>query len=252
MQNLGSKVTMGKSLKLKQNKILIMCGGQGKRLGTISKKLPKPLMNIGKRTILEYKLEQYQRQGFNDFIFCVGYKGELIQTLVKQINGIHAEFSDAGESAGILARLFYAKPLFYDQVLMTYGDTFTDLQLSALYSVHQKSNNEATIVVAPIKNPFGLVEFNAEQQVTFFKEKPILNYFIGYAVINKSALELIPDKVINMPDGEGIVTFFKILMGMDLLGCYFHSGLQTTFNTQEEFEKVEQEIINFCTAIEDT
>ena len=55
-----------------------------------------------------------------------------------------------------------------------------------------------------------------------------------------------------MPDGEGIVTFFKILMGMDLLGCYFHSGLQTTFNTQEEFGKVEQEIINFCTVREDT
>ena len=84
------------------------------------------------------------------------------------------------------------------------------------------------------------------------KEKPILNYYIGYAVINKSALELIPEKVINMPDGEGLVTFFKILMGMDLLGCYFHSGLQTTFNTPEEFEKAEKEIVNFCTAIEDT
>ena len=69
---------MGKSLKLKQNKILIMCGGRGKRLGSISKSIHKPLMNIGKRTILEYKVEQYQRQGFNDFIFCVGYKGELI------------------------------------------------------------------------------------------------------------------------------------------------------------------------------
>ena len=235
---------MGKSLKLKQNKILIMCGGRGKRLGSISKSIPKPLMNIGKRTILEYKVEQYQRQGFNDFIFCVGYKGELIQTLVKQINGIQAEFSDAGESAGILARLFYAKTLFDDQVLMTYGDTFTDMKLSALCSVHQKSNNEATIVVAPIKNPFGLVEFDGDKQVIFFKEKPILNYYIGYAVINKSALELIPEKVINMPDGEGLVTFFKILMGMDLLGCYFHSGLQTTFNTKEEFEKGKKKLLN--------
>ena len=243
---------MGKKYKLNEIKILIMCGGRGKRLGSMSDSIPKPLMNIDKRIILEYKIEQYRSQGFNDFIFCVGYKGELIQTLVKQINGIQAEFSDAGESAGILARLYCAKQLFDDQVLMTYGDTFTDLQLRALFSVHQKSNNEATIVVAPIKNPFGLVEFNDDNQVIFFKEKPILNYYIGYAVINKSALELIPEIVINMPDGEGLVTFFKILMGMDLLGCYFHSGLQTTFNTQEEFEKVEQEIIKFFTAIEDS
>ena len=54
-----------------------------------------------------------------------------------------------------------------------------------------------------------------------------------------------------MPNGEGLVTFFKILMAMDLLGCYFHAGLQTTFNTREELEKTEQEIINFCTLIED-
>ena len=242
---------MGKSLKLKQNKILIMCGGRGKRLGSISKSIPKPLMNIGKRTILEYKVEQYQRQGFNDFIFCVGYKGELIRKIVKQVDGIQAEFSDAGESSGILSRLDFAKSLFDEQVLMTYGDTFTDLQLSALNSAHQKHNNEATIVVAPIKNPFGLVEFNAEQQVTFFKEKPILNYFIGYAVINKSALELIPDKVINMPDGEGIVTFFKILVGMDLLGCYFHSGIQTTFNTPEELKIAKKDIVKFFTTMED-
>jgi NDP-sugar pyrophosphorylase family protein len=134
---------------------------------------------------------------------------------------------------------------------MTYGDTFTDLQLSALISAHKKQKNEATIVVAPIKNPFGLVEFNAEKQVTFFKEKPILNYFIGYAVINKSALELIPDKVINMPDGEGIVTFFKILMGMDLLGCYFHSGIQTTFNTPEELKIAKKDIVKFFTTMED-
>ena len=118
-------------------------------------------------------------------------------------------------------------------------------------SEHQKGSNEATVVVAPIQNPFGLVEFNDNKQVTYYKEKPILKYYIGYAVINKSALELIPEKVINMPNGEGLVTFFKILMAMDLLGCYYHAGLQTTFNTREELEKTEKEIINFCTVIED-
>ena len=238
-------------LEVQKMKILIMCGGHGKRLGSMTKNIPKPLVKINDKTILDLKIEQYQYQGFTSFIFCVGYKGELIRKSIDGKSGIHAEFSDAGESAGILSRLNFAKSLFDEQVLMTYGDTFTDLQLSALNSAHQKHNNEATIVVAPIKNPFGLVEFNAEQQVTFFKEKPTLIYFIGYAVINKSALELIPDKVINMPDGEGIVTFFKILMGMDLLGCYFHSGIQTTFNTPEELKIAKKDIIKFFTTMED-
>ena len=234
-------------LEVQKMKILIMCGGQGKRLGSMTKNIPKPLVKINDKTILDLKIEQYQYQGFTSFIFCVGYKGELIRKSIDGKSGIHAEFSNAGEKAGILSRIFHAKQIIGDQVLMTYGDTYTDIDLCELIFSHQKSGNEVTIVTAPIQNPFGLVEFNHENKVTFFKEKPILNYFIGYAMINKSALDLVPQKVINMPDGKGLVTFFKILMGMDLLGSYFHSGLQTTFNTKDELKKAKSKMIRFYT-----
>ena len=234
-------------LVIQKMKILIMCGGRGQRLGSVTDRIPKPLVKIDDRTILEHKIDQYRSQGFRDFIFCVGYKGELIRNLVEQKSGIHVEFSDAGEKAGILARLFHAKPLFDNRIMMTYGDTFTDLQLNDLYATHQKSCNEATIVVGPIRNPFGLVEFNDENKITYFKEKPILNYYIGYAIINKSALDLVPQKVIDMPDGKGLVTFFTILMGMELLGGYFHSGLQITFNTKDELMKAKHKMIRFYT-----
>jgi len=233
--------------EVQKMKILFMCGGRGKRLGTVTKTLPKPLVKIDDRTILDLKIEQYQNQGFRNFIFCIGYKGKLIRDSIEKKSGIHAEFSDAGEEAGILARIFYAKQIISDPVLMTYGDTFTDIELNKLFYAHQKSNNEVTIVTAPIQNPFGLMEFDHENKVTLFKEKPILNYYIGYAVINKSALDLVPQKVVDMPDGEGLVTFFKILMGMKLLGCYFHSGLQTTFNTIDELKKAKHKMTRFYT-----
>jgi len=233
--------------KVKRLKILIMCGGRGKRLGSMTKKVPKPLVKIGDRTILDYKIEQYQNQGFNNFIFCIGYKGELIRDLINNKRGINAEFSDAGQNAGILERLFCAKNKIGNQVLMSYGDTFTDIDLYKYFEAHQQSNNEVTIVTAPIENPFGLVEFNHENKVIQFQEKPILNYYIGYAIINRSALNLVPEKVINMPDGSGLITFFKILMGMGLLGTYFHSGLQTTFNTKDELKKAKKDMIRFYT-----
>lgn len=233
--------------EVKKMKILIMCGGRGKRLGTMTKKVPKPLVKIDNRTILDLKIEQYQYQGFRNFVFCIGYKGELIRKSIEKKSGIHAEFSDAGEKAGILARIFHAKQISSDQVLITYGDTFTDINLCELFFKHLKSGNEVTIVTAPIKNPFGLVEFNHDNKVISFKEKPILNYYIGYAIINKSALDLVPQKVIDMPDGKGLVTFFKILMGMELLGSYFHSGLQTTFNTKDELKKAKHKMIRFYT-----
>lgn len=228
-----------------------MCGGRGKRLGKLTEKLPKPLMKIGEKTVLELKLRNYIQQGFNDFIICIGYKGSLIKEAIEKFNfSSSCKFSDEGEPAGILKRLYAAKDLFDERVILTYGDTYTDINLLQLSETHIRSDNEATIVIAPIQNPFGLVEFDKNSKVTYFKEKPILNYYIGYAIINKSALELIPQKVINMPDGEGLVMFYKILMAMEKLGAFYHSGLQITFNTEDELKIMQEKFIDFYTARE--
>ena len=127
------------------------------------------------------------------------------------------EFSDAGLNAGILERIYNARDFFEDQILMTYGDTFTDIKLKKLIDAHRNSNNEVTIVTAPIQNPFGLVEFDKDNKATYLKEKPTLNYYIGYAIINKSAFDLVSSEVISMSDGDGLITFFKaLIMGLIL------------------------------------
>ena len=96
-------------------KILIMCGGRGTRLGHLTDQTPKPLIKLNSKTILETKLEAYSRQGFDQFVFCIGYKGELIrETIAQSPLKMQAEFSDAGEEAGILERLYQARNLFDD------------------------------------------------------------------------------------------------------------------------------------------
>ena len=182
------------------------------------------------------------------FVFCIGYKGSLVKKLIMESTNINAKFSDAGIEAGILSRLNHAKDLYEDHVLMTYGDTFTDLKLEELIKAHSNSDNEATIVVSPIQNPFGLVEFNKENKITYFKEKPILNYYIGYAVINKTALEIVPESAINLPDGNGLVELYKTLQEKNLLGSYFHGGLEATFNTKEELASAKSKVKRFYTA----
>ncbi len=232
-------------------KILIMCGGRGRRLGKVGEGLPKPLLKVNGKTILKRKLENYIQQGFDRFVLCTGYKGEMIQKSAKRFNrNARIEFSDAGENVGILKRIHHARDLFSSEVIMTYGDTYADLNLKKLLNVHHKSKNEVTIVVAPIESPFGLVEFDHEYKVTFFKEKPILNYYMGYAVISHTALDYVSSKVIDLPDGEGLITFYKILMGMEKLGAFYYSGLQVTFNTQDELKQAERRL-KFYTAMEE-
>jgi NDP-sugar pyrophosphorylase family protein len=232
-------------------KILIMCGGQGKRLGRLSEQIPKPLVKLHGKTILQIKLEEYRRQGFHEFIFCLGYKGEMIREEVSRLAlGITAEFSDAGEGAGILERLYHARTLFGDRVLMTYGDTFTNIDLTKLIEVHCRNDQIATIVTAPIKSPFGLVEVDEDGFVTYFKEKPVLNYYIGYAIIDREALDIVPQDVLRMPDGAGLVSFYETLTSMKKLGAYNHTGLQITFNTPGELKYAEEALFKFYTNTE--
>ena len=218
-------------------------------MGRLSEKVPKPLMKIRNQTILEMKIRKYIEQGFNNFVLCIGYKGDLIRKLISDKDFSNKIiFSEAGSSAGILKRIISAKDLFSDYVLITYGDTYSNIDLSDLAASHCKNNNEATIVVAPIKSPFGLVEYDNNNQVTYFKEKPVLNYYIGYAAINKNALDKTPNKIINKPDGEGLIEFYNMIMLGKKLGVYYHDGLQVTFNTEDELSLAKEKLIKFYTS----
>ena len=228
-----------------------MCGGRGRRLGEITDERPKPLVEVGGDAILKIKMKEYVRQGFQDFVLCTGYKSNLIEQAVESFElSANVRYSNAGENAGILKRLAKAKEFIGDLCILTYGDTYSHMSLENLVQSHKASENEATIVVAPIQNPFGLVEFGPDNQLTAFREKPVLNYYIGYAVLNRSSLEYAPEKVIEMPDGVGLVTFFKILMALEKIGIYYYSGNQITFNTREELDKAREKISEFYTVDE--
>ena len=69
-----------------KSKVIILCGGRGKRLGKITNEIPKPLIKIGKLSIIEHKLKYYKKQGLKNFIFCTGYKGELLKKFLKKKN----------------------------------------------------------------------------------------------------------------------------------------------------------------------
>ena len=229
-------------------KILVMCGGRGKRMGKITAKIPKPLTKINGKVVLGLKIDQYIKQGFKDYIFCISYKGQMIIDFIqKKYKHINAEFSDAGKTAGILKRLFYASQLFSDSVLMTYGDTISKINLIDFIARHENGNNDTTVALAAIKNPFGIVEYDQNMMITSFQEKPVFHYYIGYAIVNKNILLKMPNKTINGIDGEGIVAFYNKLIEINKLGSYLYLGHKITFNTLEEYDKAKKEIKVFYT-----
>lgn len=232
--------------------IAILCGGRGRRMGELTSDVPKPLVSFRGETILDLKIQDYLRRGCRNLVLCIGYKGDLIREAAERYRGeANLQFSDAGEQAGILQRLWHARQYWGERVLMTYGDTFTDLDVQQLVDHHDRSGHRATLVTAPIQNPFGLLEFERNGTITQFREKPVLNYYIGQALIEHSALSLVSDEVIGLEDGRGLVTLFKILIAFEAIGAYSHQGLDITFNTQTELAQMEEKFSGFFTARED-
>lgn len=232
--------------KLVDSTIVVMCGGRGRRMGKTTQKIPKSLVKLKGKSILEWKLEHYTMQSYKNFILCVGYQGDKLRRYIKPKFKL-AHIHDSGLEAGILRRLFNVKERMSPVTIVSYGDTFAKLDLDNLLLRHMENQTMITFVVAPTTNHFGIVNWDSNSKVTNFVEKPILNHFIGYFVINREALEYIPKKVIDLPDGEGIVTMFQILIAMKQAKIYEFEGLKFTINTPTELKDAKKIAGHFFT-----
>ena len=226
--------------------IIILCGGKGKRLGNISKKIPKALVKMGNRSLLKQKLNYYKSYGIKKFHFCIGYKGDQIR---KHLLNFPTDniFLNSGEKAGILKRIYDAQKEIGEPSIISYGDTLAKINLFKLYTEHKKSKALLTLVVSSIKNPFGLVEWNKSKKVTKFVEKPILNHFIGYAVINPEIFKFVSKKIINMKDGEGFVRIIDILSKKKLVNIFKFDGLKITVNSVKELKEANLDFNKYFT-----
>lgn len=228
--------------------VIILCGGMGRRLGKLGKLIPKTLVDFNGKPILEQKLIRIVNQGFKTFIIAIGYKGQMIIKMCKSLKlNCRIDFSSSSQNASMLYRICKIKRFFPDRAIITYGDSISNLSLNKLLSEHLKRNSLVTIVTAPIRSPFGLISGNNKNLVVSFDEKPILNYYIGYFVMEKKAFEYIPKRIIKLNDAEGLLIFFKILISIKKLSFFEHKSHNITFNTIEELDYARKSYLKFFT-----
>ena len=227
--------------KLSGHKVIILCGGKGRRLGNITKKIPKPLVKVGRLTLIEHKLNFYIKQGLTDFAFCVGYKSNMLKKVLKE-KCKKAIFFEGGINTGILKRIYLARKIIHKSTIISYGDTLAKINFKDLLKQHKKSKAILSIVAAQIRHPFGLVNWNWRGQATKFEEKPILSHFIGYAVIEPNIFDFLNKHIINLDDGKGMVEAIQKLISKKLVNVYKFEGLQLTVNSPNELKEARTKI----------
>lgn len=190
--------------KDKSNKVVIMAGGKGMRLRPLTKNIPKPMLKVGDKPILQTLIEKFRESGYKNFVICVNYKSKIIKDFFNdgkkfgvKIEYIH-EKSRMG-TAGALS-LFKHKPK--EPFFVINGDLLTNLDFEKLLNFHYEHNSQATMSVREynIESPYGEVKLSNEKIIAI-QEKPKHKYFVnaGVYVLDPKCINLIPKKYFDMP-----------------------------------------------------
>ena len=179
---------------------IILAGGKGERLRPYTNDRPKPMVEIAGKPILAYQLAQLKKAGIKEVVFACSYQREALQKHLDkgQRYGIKAHFSIEETPLGRGGGIKQAMQMLgdFDSVVITNGDNLWQLDLEGLIKKHQTRKAVATIVVMPLKSPYGIVEFNEEDEILGFKEKPILPHWVnaGIYIFSKAIEPLLPDE----------------------------------------------------------
>ena len=156
-------------------KVVILAGGFGTRLSEYTKRIPKPMVKIGKIPILVHIINHYMNYGLNDFIIAGGYKYSIIKDYFKKkkIKKAKIEVVNTGLNSLTGRRLKLLKKKLTQTFMLTYGDGLSNINIKKLYNFHKKNKKKITVTAVHPPARFGELEIKGNLVKTF-REKPQL------------------------------------------------------------------------------
>jgi NDP-sugar pyrophosphorylase family protein len=219
---------------------IILAGGKAERLGPAAGGKPKALLEVGGRPLAAYQVAALTAVGVERvLVSCAAGQGELFE---RELAGLGPEIValEEPEPLGRGGGLRHAAGARAETgaVYALNGDEVVDLDFGRLLTRHRETAAAATIAVAPLQSPFGVVELDDHDLVTGFREAPRLPHWVsvGIYVLGPEALERLPDR------GDHERTTFPELAAEGKLAAFRHEGIWLTVNTPKDLRRVEERI----------
>lgn len=191
--------------KKRLNPVVIMAGGEGKRLRPLTQDCPKPMLRVGGKPLLEIILEQCIDAGFQHFYFSVNYLKNQIQDYFGDGARWHVciDYLEETQPLGTAGALSLLPKKPTEPLLVLNGDVLTRVDYGRLLRFHDEHQAAATICVREYTTqiPYGVVRMD-NLNVLSFEEKPLLSHYVnaGIYVLDPVLLELVPnDQFFDMP-----------------------------------------------------
>lgn len=189
---------------------ILLAGGMGVRLRPLTYTIPKPLLPVGEKPILEEIIERLKAFDFDEYIITVGYRAELIETYFRDGSQLGVKIDYVHETqplgtAGALSLVRAMRDLPEDEPLFVMnGDILTDIDVHKFIEAHRRGGNDMTVATIEyeLQHPYGVLHVE-DGRVTGIVEKPKVVDVVstGIYAVQPGALALIPDETyFDMPD----------------------------------------------------
>lgn len=200
------KFQKDEDVQKKDNLVILMAGGLGTRLRPLTNDIPKPLLTVGERPILETIIENFKSHGFTNFAISVNYKKELIMDYFGDGENfeVNIHYINETERMGTAGALSLLTELPNQPVFVMNGDLLTKVNYEQLLNFHEDCASVATMCVREyeFQVPYGVIQTD-HQKLISIKEKPTQRFFVngGIYVLDPSAISEIPKgQFYDMPE----------------------------------------------------
>jgi glucose-1-phosphate cytidylyltransferase len=244
-------------------KVVIFCGGLGVRMGEATQRTPKPMIEIGGRPILWHIMRYYAAWGYNDFVLCLGYKGEVVkeyfltynealfndfvlerngkgtklELLSRDLGDWRITFVDTGSDATIAERLKAVEPRLGDDetFMATYGDGLTDVPLPGLVQAFHDSGKTAMFLSVRPEFNAHLVSTDDDGTVVGVEDMSRSHIRIngGFFVFKREILDMIE------PGDELVEETFAKLIARNELVAYPYDGFFGPMDTIKDRQRLD-------------
>jgi glucose-1-phosphate thymidylyltransferase len=222
---------------------VILAGGLGLRLRPLTNDVPKPLLKVAGRPIIEYQLDWLAQSGLvEEAILACGYRWEkLREHLGAEYRGLRISYAVERELLGtggaIRNALLLAKPDDEEKLIAMNGDVITDLPLKKMVEAYEAMPTIAQMLLVPYRSPFGIVRIDKLRMVRKFEEKPAFpDVWVNGGIYILHAKRLMP----YLPErGDIERSSFPVLTEYGELSAYPYYGYWASIDSIKSLEEVE-------------
>lgn len=239
-------------------KVVILCGGAGTRLREQTEFMPKPLVKIGDKPILWHIMKIYAHYGFEDFVLCLGYRGEVIKQYFYEYKMLNCDFTiNLGNGDIVIADPVHEdwnitlaqtgvdamtgsrvkkieKYIDGSLFMLTYGDGLANMNIKELLEFHRSQGKIGTVTGVHPSSRFGELVIENERVVDFLEKPQVQNGLVngGFFVFDRRFFGYLPDDDSCVLEKEPL----ERLAADGELCVYKHTGFWACMDTQRDFQ----------------